>query len=174
MPKWKLGIYKWKWNGDGTTDTHKRILYYDNIKVGTKKAAYADMIPGNTHEGPDLPGNTFTFVNAETDTDIMTVADKAALLIQDVLGTKKINVRANPRNPLAGSVKFVLKGPRDHTFLDNKKPFALFGDDGQGNYYYGDYLPLGVYTLRVTPYSEPKGQGKTGTTFQISFRINKY
>jgi hypothetical protein len=173
MPKWKLGIYKWKWNGDGFTDTHKRILYYDNIKVGTNKAAYADMIPDNTYQAPDRAGDTFTFVNAETDTDITTVTDNA-LLIQNVLGTKKISVRANPKDPQVGSVKFVLKGPKDHIYIDNKKPFALFGDDEQGNYYYGSYLPLGEYTLWVTPYSEPKGRGKAGTTFKASFRINKY
>jgi Polysaccharide lyase len=174
MPKWKLGIYKWKWNGNGTTDTKKRILYYDNIKVGTAKATLADMAPDNTSTLPPAPvGDTFTFVNAETDEDIMTVT-QGALLSQHALGTKKISVRANPQAPEIQSVKFVLKGPKDQTFIDDKKPFALFGDDGQGNYYYGNYLPVGEYSLQVTPYTEAKGKGKAGTTFKANFTIKKY
>jgi hypothetical protein len=43
MPKWKIGIYKWKWNGQETTDTNKRILYFDNIKVGSKAVTLPEM-----------------------------------------------------------------------------------------------------------------------------------
>ena len=42
-PRWKLGIYKWKWNGDLTTDTKKRVLYYDNIRVGSENATLRDF-----------------------------------------------------------------------------------------------------------------------------------
>jgi hypothetical protein len=174
LPKWKLGIYKWKWNGQATTDTKKRILYYDNIKVGSNKATRADMEPANTdtNMGP-ATGDTFTFINAETEQDITTVTN-GALLIQNALGTKKISVRANPQDPQVKSVSFLLKGAKDHIFIDNKPPFALFGDDGKGNYYYGNYLPVGDYSLWVTPYSEAQGKGKAGKTFKAAFRIKKY
>ena len=43
MPKWKLGIYKWKWNGSDTTDTRERILYFDNIRVGNKFVTLSEM-----------------------------------------------------------------------------------------------------------------------------------
>ena len=174
MPKWKLGIYKWKWNGEATTDTKKRILYYDNIKVGSSKATLAEMTPATpTNDADTSTGDTFTFVNAETDKDIMTVTN-GALIRQYALGTKKISIRANPRDPKVKSVKFVLKGPKDHAYTDNGKPYALFGDDENGNYYYGNYLPLGDYTLRVTPYAESAGKGKAGTTFTATFTIKKY
>lgn len=42
-PNWKLGIYKSAWNGYSTTQTHKRVIYFDDIKVGSGKASYADM-----------------------------------------------------------------------------------------------------------------------------------
>lgn len=175
MPKWKLGVYKWKWNGDNTTDTHRRILYYDNIKVGNKTATYADMVPSNSdtdacHHNDD----TYTFLNAETEEDIIPVAD-GTLLIQNELGTKKISVRASPQDSLVQSVAFVLKGPRDFTYTDSEPPFALFGDDGNGNFYYGGTpLPLGEYTLWITPYDQAKGNGNAGKTFKASFRIKKY
>jgi Polysaccharide lyase len=47
LPKWKLGIYKWKWNGEGTTDTRKRVLYFDNIRVGKEKLTFAEMAPAS-------------------------------------------------------------------------------------------------------------------------------
>jgi hypothetical protein len=42
-PNWKLGIYKADWNGSLVTNTHKRVLYFDNIKIGDEHASYADM-----------------------------------------------------------------------------------------------------------------------------------
>jgi hypothetical protein len=44
MPYWKIGIYKAKWNHN-TTDSDKRVVYFDNIKVGNEHATYADMAP---------------------------------------------------------------------------------------------------------------------------------
>lgn len=43
-PQWKLGIYKWKWNEELTTDTRKRVLYFDDIKLGSEKATLADLM----------------------------------------------------------------------------------------------------------------------------------
>lgn len=45
MPKWKLGIYKWKWNGEESSDTRKRVLYFDNIRVGNALARAGEMNP---------------------------------------------------------------------------------------------------------------------------------
>lgn len=46
LPKWKLGIYKWKWNEEDTTDTHRRVLYYDNIRVGNKSTSLTAISTG--------------------------------------------------------------------------------------------------------------------------------
>ncbi|MGV3502236.1 MAG: polysaccharide lyase [Adhaeribacter sp.] len=45
LPKWKLGIYKWKWNGEESSDTPKRVLYFDNIRVGNALARAGEMNP---------------------------------------------------------------------------------------------------------------------------------
>jgi hypothetical protein len=42
LPNWKIGIYKAKWN-KGTTDTDRRVVYYDNIRVGNERASFAEM-----------------------------------------------------------------------------------------------------------------------------------
>ena len=43
-PAWKLGIYKSNWNKGKTTNTSKRVLYFDEIKLGDKRASLADMM----------------------------------------------------------------------------------------------------------------------------------
>ena len=74
MPRWKLGIYKWKWNGDETTDTRKRVLYFDNIKVGDQQVSLKDMAPDNTpppiKDPTPHPITSLTFVNSHIDQDI--------------------------------------------------------------------------------------------------------
>ena len=45
LPKWKIGIYKDTWNEEATT-TPKRVLYYDNVRVGGANATLADMTSG--------------------------------------------------------------------------------------------------------------------------------
>lgn len=45
LPFWKFGIYKSQYNGNKATATSKRVLYFDDIKMGTGKATLADMTP---------------------------------------------------------------------------------------------------------------------------------
>ena len=44
-PAWKLGIYKSAWNGTATTQVKKRVIYFDNIKLGGEKTTYTEMVP---------------------------------------------------------------------------------------------------------------------------------
>lgn len=44
-PNWKLGIYKSAWNGIAKTKVSKRVLYFDNIKMGSERATYNEMTP---------------------------------------------------------------------------------------------------------------------------------
>ena len=44
LPKWKIGIYKAAFK-NGTSEVTKRILFFDNVKVGNEKASYTDMMP---------------------------------------------------------------------------------------------------------------------------------
>jgi Polysaccharide lyase len=178
MPKWKVGIYKWKWNGEDTTNTRKRIVYLDNIRVGNKTATLADMAPATpvvtTPAEPDTTINySFTFVNAETDTDIVTFT-QGAILSLNTLGTNRITLRADTKLTKVGSVEFMLKGAKTYSGIDSEPPFALFGDDGLGNYYYGSLLPPGEYSLKVYPYVGKKGTGKPRPAFSTSFTIKKY
>lgn len=44
-PNWKLGIYKSTWNGSSTTRSNKRVLYFDDIKMGNENSNYTEMMP---------------------------------------------------------------------------------------------------------------------------------
>jgi hypothetical protein len=73
------------------------------------------------------------------------------------------------------SVKFELTGPQKYTFTDNGLPFALFGDDNRGNYYYGIWKPptVGTYTLKATPYTGSKIDRYSRSSSVITFTFAK-
>jgi hypothetical protein len=48
LPYWKMGIYKWAWQGTGTTMVSKRVLYYDDVRIGGTGVTYSDMVPATT------------------------------------------------------------------------------------------------------------------------------
>lgn len=197
-PRWKVGIYKWKWNGDLTTDTKKRVLYFDDIKLGDQNATLANMTGGTTTSTtttttteptptiteptptttePTTTGTTtstsggiqsFTLVNASQDVDVMNFADGATLNLS-AIGVYKFNVRANTASSVS-TVKFELSGTQSRTYSDTKAPFAVQGDDGNRNYYFGKWtLPTaaGSYTLKATPYVD----GKAGAPTTIRFTV---
>ncbi|MGV3502237.1 MAG: polysaccharide lyase [Adhaeribacter sp.] len=212
LPKWKLGVYKWDWNGSGTTDVKKRVLFYDNVRVGTANATLAEMSArGTTTTVPTTPPTTtepttpptttepttpptgstettvpttpttggttttgamkLTFINAEVDKEVKELINGGSLSLS-ALGSQKVSIRAYPTTS-AASVKFALTGSKNYTYVDNASPFAIFGDNGSGNYYYGTYIPVGSYTLTVTPYSGAKGTGTAGTPTVVKFTITK-
>lgn len=43
LPKWKIGLYKWTW-GKTKTDVDKRVLYFDNVRMGNEKASTDAMM----------------------------------------------------------------------------------------------------------------------------------
>jgi hypothetical protein len=49
-PNWKLGIYKSAWNGSGTgtTATDRRVILYDDIKMGNENASFREMCPNSS------------------------------------------------------------------------------------------------------------------------------
>ena len=70
----------------------------------------------------------------------------------------------------AGSVVLELKGPINHTQIENNTPYSLFGDtEGVFN---GRVFPDGDYTLIARTYSEPDGMGVGGRIDGISFTID--
>ncbi|WP_052738920.1 InlB B-repeat-containing protein [Pontibacter korlensis] len=117
---------------------------------------------------------SFTLVDSHTELDIRTIADGEVISLADLPHTK-LNVRANTSPATVGSVKFELSGTQSKTYTDNAAPYALHGDNGSGNYYYGNWNPpaTGTYTLKATPYSGAKGSGTAGTPLTVTFTVTE-
>ncbi|MES2650077.1 MAG: polysaccharide lyase [Bacteroidota bacterium] len=171
-PQWKLGLYKWDWNGTETTETKKRVIYFDNVRIGNELATYSDMVqPANALLSPLPSIKSFTLVNAGTEKDIMIISNGSTISLSQ-LGVSKLNIRANPGAGV-GSVKFIITGAETRSSKDSKIPYAMNGDDGYGNYYFGSWSPppLGTYTLSAIPYSASNATGLLGIArnIQITF-----
>jgi hypothetical protein len=79
-----------------------------------------------------------------------------------------IDIRAEPFDAV-GSVKLTLKGPVSSSRLENKAPFALFGDvDGD---YLGMILSSGNYTVTAQAFSLENMGGVKGPIKSVSFSI---
>jgi hypothetical protein len=64
-----------------------------------------------------------------------------------------------------------LTGAKKYKYTDNDTPFALFGDDSRGNYYYGLDMSPGQYTLKITTDTDRKGSGSIIGIQVVSFTI---
>jgi hypothetical protein len=187
-PYLKMGIYKSDWNGSSTTSTSLRVLYYDDIKIGNEWATYSTMVPTPNSTTPisttptEEPTTTtpttstttlgitdIRLINAATEKEIMSIANGQTISLS-ALGLNKVNIRVTTTTPSA-SVKMELSGPTYRRYTDSESPYALHGDDDDGNYYYGNWDPpaLGTYTLKATPYTEDDAEGTAGISKTITF-----
>lgn len=175
MPKFKLGVYKSAFKY-GTSDVDRRIVYYDNIKVGNEIATLEEMDPGaGVKSSPTGPAPTalrvesFTLFDAKTGRDIMNL-DNGATISLKKLGSSKLNIRANSSSSSVSAIKFVLNGAETTESFDEVTPYVLFGNDRKPN----SWMPnLGHYTLRATSYSETENElgNNAGPVYKIEFKV---
>ncbi|WP_200977079.1 polysaccharide lyase [Echinicola sp. 20G] len=182
LPNWKIGIYKAIWN-KSTTDTDRRVVYYDNIKIGNKNISFEEMISDVTFDLlPSLDLNieketSISVVDATTETIYDEEMHPGEIYWFSRIGTEKLNFVANV-DDLVKRVKFkVFKEQSNGSYAeirsseDKRAPFCLFGDNGKGNYYYGDPLNKGKYKIYVYTYADEEGKVAIGETFSSSFKL---
>ncbi|WP_215223462.1 polysaccharide lyase [Echinicola shivajiensis] len=178
QPRFKVGIYKWKWNYGKTTDTDKRVLYYDNIRIGDDDTSLSMITSGlnlsststsssssestESSSGDGVQG--LTLVAANVDRDLVNIKNGQTY----ETSTHKLNIRANMPGSFVGKVKFELSGDDNRVYEDDGYPYSLMGDDGNNNYYFNGGIYPGEYTLKVTPYY---GNTVKGSSYTVTFRI---
>jgi hypothetical protein len=115
---------------------------------------------------------SFTLVDAERDRDLFTLNDGDVIDLE-ALRNRRVNIRANTIGTV-GSVRFGYDqnpGDFDASYrIENESPFALFGDDEDGDYY-GRTPVLGLHTLSATPFSLDDAEGVLGVGRTIQFTV---
>lgn len=145
----------------------------DVIKINESRVIQPDVIAtnGTVHVINQVlipAGNvlSYTLVNAETNEDIMAINDGDTLDIA-MIGTNRLNIRANIEPETTGSVRFTLNGRELRT--ENVFPYAAFSDSN------GDYIvwepELIDYILTATPFSQAKAMGVEGPADSLSFTV---
>ena len=141
-------------------------LYYTggSSSATTYKGGPAISEPDNSQQVASLK-----LINADNDQDLQTLTNGSTLNLA-TLPTKNLNIRANTNPATVGSVKFSLSGTQSKSATESAKPYALFGDNNQGDYY--AWTPaVGSYTLKATPYTASKGSGTAGTALAVGFTV---
>ncbi len=57
-PYLKIGVYHWAWKNGGTSESTKREVFYDDIRLGDSTSSLAEIAPsvgGNTPTPPSVP-----------------------------------------------------------------------------------------------------------------------
>jgi pectate lyase len=110
----------------------------------------------------------FKLINAGTDSEVADLVEGGSYSVSQY--GPKINIKAQVDDLAVANVKFTLSGTQSKEYIDKGRPFALHGDDGHGNYYYGTWNPppLGNYKLIATPI-DTAGKEMAGRTVNFSF-----
>jgi hypothetical protein len=172
LPRFKVGIYKWKWNRGKTSDTSKRVIFFDNITIGDENSSFNDLRNANSPVvSNQTPMNNtenmvsisgFSLIDAEKKTFLGSIKNGSSISTK----TNRLTITANMPSDFKGIVIFKLTGTRNRRQTETTSPYSLFGDSN-GNYNYGPGLPPGNYELTATPVLG----NKTGNSKTIKFQL---
>jgi N-acetylneuraminic acid mutarotase len=123
--------------------------------------------PTNTPQPSGQSVIRMVLVNANTDQDIMEMTDGMVINFA-VIGTNKLNIRAETNPATVGSVVFGYDSNAKFS-TQTDKPYAFKGDNN-GDYY--SWTPtLGNHTVVATPYTQGSGKGTAGNALTINFTV---
>lgn len=123
------------------------------------------IAPTNTPVGQQVI--SLTLINAVTDRDIGRI--QSGMVIDcAVLGTSRLNIRADTVPYPVGSVRFAFDSDLDYA-TENDAPYAIGGNNQD------DYTawtpPNGQHTLKATPWSRRNARGIEGTSLIVPFTV---
>jgi hypothetical protein len=141
------------------------------VTCGLNKALSNQTWVSQTSQSSGQSVISFTLINADTDQPVpgYEVMSGGAVINTTSIGTTNLNIRANTNPSVVGSVRFSLDG-NSNAQTETNAPYALFGDNGRGNYNAGTFAN-GQHTVSAVPYTGSSGQGTAGTALTISFTI---
>ncbi len=103
-------------------------------------------------------------IDADTDTSIGELTDGSVISLE---GGKKYTFQAITSPETVGSVLFEINGKKRS---DSNAPYAMYRDNGKGNFYPAP-LSAGNYTLTTRTFTLPKAKGVDGAPITIRFSV---
>lgn len=125
----------------------------------------AFILPFDVVNSDPIKVTGFFLVDADTNVEFIELKEGGVYDISSWPASINVDARAN------AGVKSVLFDLNRGLFkrLENVRPYALFGDIGSS--FNPANLPVGTYTLTVTPYPEWQAAGQPGTALSITFTL---
>lgn len=113
---------------------------------------------------------SITLIKANIDQDYAQIVN-GSIFYATQIGTDKLTIRANMTSDFSGTVLFELTGTKNRNSMSTSfAPYVLNGYSN-GDYSFGEGLPRGIYSLKLTPYLEINGKGSVGKITTINFEI---
>jgi len=133
-----------------------------------------DLEPDSNSPGPAVKMIDIKLINTATDNAVASIYQGAKLSNEDISGNKlTISAEAlDPSSTNIGSMKLELDGR--YTKVENTAPYALFGDNGKGNFFSGKMLDDGMHFATLTAYSGKNGKGSVLEKVTVNFEIGNY
>ena len=164
-------------DGDITTEVVVDLGALDTNQAGSYEITYnVSDSAGNAAEQQTRTVNVFVtdetaltnlvLINADSDQVLTTLSNGLQIDI-NTLPSTNLTIVAEPGLNVE-SVNFALSGALIANSVESQPPYALFGDDGDGDFTGSTFL-LGNYTITVTPYSENGLNGEQGEPLTLSF-----
>jgi len=109
----------------------------------------------------------------KTDKNVVELSD-GAIVDNGLTAGKALTVYATSQDGTTsiGSVRLEIPGVGTRT--ENAEPFALFGDNGAGNFFGNKELKDGTYTVEMTAFEGKNGTGKKLEAVSFDFTIGDY
>lgn len=108
------------------------------------------------------------YINSDTENVLGNLTNGTQINLSSI-NNSELTFRATTNPTIIGSVRFQLTGPRNFTKIDNGAPYSLVGENGSN--YYGLALPVGNYSLKLSPYSGSNASGTKGNDVTITFSV---
>jgi glucose/arabinose dehydrogenase len=158
------------WTPSVGTHTFTATIYGGSNGAGSVLATKSftfTVTSGTTPSGTGV--KTFSLVNADTGAFIRTITEGSTIDFA-ALPTQRVAVRADVSGT-AGSVRFGYEGNSNYS-TENKAPFALMGDAGDGIHYTLWAPDDGSETLTATAYSGANATGSVlGSPLTMHFTV---
>lgn len=133
-----------------------------------------DLEPDSNNQKPDSQLLDIQLIDSSTDKVLVDLHQGAKLSSDDFSG-RKITLSAEAIDSSIaniGSVKLELDGK--YVKIENVAPYALFGDNGKGNFFGGAQLADGNHTITLTTYSGKNGKGSVLEEVAVNFEVGDY